>query len=291
MNLISASNGLAPDRITVAGVLAVRCLRYVNEAAPVPTATLPKLQLRSTRAAEQPLFHRSTGLYGFLGLSPDDHRIHINDPTQRYLPRAIQVTVPDRSNVVAVLQRGGRPPVDTVGPLYVDAAMRPSVSYPLAPGESAIWGRVIANDGQPVAYCRLQLATRHDDSDTTVISYSDSNGVYLLRLPGEKVRFVLPKDIDDDDVIDIPGELTTDFDRRLSVHSLRQNPLSLAEPLDAFPADFDTLNPDDANSPYRSESFRLHNPATDEQRLPDGTEMPQPMIQVGRRIRWDIFLI
>ncbi len=288
--LIQFANRHSPDRITIAGVLAVRCLRYVNETAATPLKTLPNLHLRSTRGEERPLFHESTGLYGFLGLQSGIHRVLITDPGQRYLPRAIQVDVPDRSTVRAVLEKGGLPPPGSASALYADAAMRPSVNYPLLPGESAIWGQVSDTNGRPLAFSRLQLATRHDDSDTRVISYSDSNGVYLLRLPGERASFIPPEDIDDDGVPDTSGELTATFDRALSVHSLKQNPLELENPLDAFPVDFDSLDPDDPAGPYQLESFRLHNPATDEQRLPAGAVMPQPSIQVGRRIRWDIFL-
>ncbi|MCU7854572.1 MAG: hypothetical protein KZQ79_02585, partial [Candidatus Thiodiazotropha sp. (ex Lucinoma borealis)] len=119
---------------------------------------------------------------------------------------------------------------------------------------------------------------------------SDMSGTYLLRLSGERASFVVPEDIDADGVPDTSGELTTTFDRELSVHSLKQNPLGLENPLDVFPVNFDSLDPDDPAGPYQLESFSLYNPATDEQRLPVGAVMPRPSIQVGRRIRWDIIL-
>ncbi|MCM8882054.1 MAG: hypothetical protein LC541_01800 [Candidatus Thiodiazotropha sp.] len=288
--VIEFANRYAPDRITITGVLAVRCLRYVNETATAPLKTLPNLHMNSTRSEEQPVFHESTGLYGFLKLQPGTHRVIINDPGQRYLPRAIQVDVPDRSSVRANLEKGGLPSPGSAGPLYTDAAMRPSVNYPLLPGESAIWGQVSDSNGRPLAFSRLQLATRHDDGDTHVVSYSDMSGTYLLRLSGERASFVVPEDIDADGVPDTSGELTTTFDRELSVHSLKQNPFGLENPLDVFPVNFDSLDPDDPAGPYQLESFSLYNPATDEQRLPVGAVMPRPSIQVGRRIRWDIIL-
>jgi hypothetical protein len=289
-DIIEFANRHAPDRITIAGVLAVRCLRYVNETAAPSMKTLSNLQLNSTRCEEQPVFHHSTGLYGFLQLQPGIHRVVINDPGQRYLPRAIQVEVPDRGSIREILEKGGLPAPGAARPLYADAAMRPSVNYPLLPGESAIWGQVSDSGGRPLAFSRLQLATRYDDSDTSVVSYSDSSGVYMLRLSGERARFVEPEDTDADGVADTSGELTTTFDRELRVHALKQNPLGLEDPLDAFPVDFDSLDADDPASPYQLESFSLYNPATDEQRLAVGSVMPQPSIQVGRRIRWDITL-
>ncbi|MEW8276596.1 MAG: hypothetical protein AB2719_00310 [Candidatus Thiodiazotropha sp.] len=289
-DIIAFANRHAPDRIAIAGVLAVRCLRYVNETPVAPLKTLPNLHVRSTRCEERPVFHQSTGLYGFLQLQPGNHRVVINDPEQRYLSRAIEVEVPDRSGVRAILEKGGVPAPGSAAPLFTDAAMRPSVNYPLLPGESAIWGQVSDNSGRPLAFCRLQLATRYDDFDTSVVSYSDSSGSYLLRLSGERASFVEPVDTDADGVTDTSGELTTTFDRELRVHALKQNPLGLENPIDAFPVDFDSLDPDDPAGPYQLESFSLYNPATDEQRLPAAGLTPQPSIQVGRRIRWDITL-
>lgn len=106
MRLLAFAREHSAERSVLTGVLALRLVRYIGEGAVAPAATLPiaGLRVRSTSAVETPRYHPSTGLYGFLHLRPGRHRIHIEDPRERYLPRAIEVDVPDRREVRRVLE-------------------------------------------------------------------------------------------------------------------------------------------------------------------------------------------
>ena len=157
--------------------------------------------------------------------------------------------------------------------------------------------------GRLVPFARIRIETKFKGVDNGVVTYSDLAGVYLARLPGERPDFTLPApdevppepvpgplDTPPADTDDDPTELIVEFERDITVHRLRDEPdetLGSSEALRAFPADFDELDPDAADSPYRA---------------PAGIELwpggvapgdPKPtkiMVHVGRRARWDIVL-
>ena len=114
----------APDRISAVGVLAVRIRRYLTTGADPSLAALPGLRVRVAGQAERPLWHESTGLYGFLNIPSGDARIEIDDPAGRYQPQAISALVPDRSALKAALEAAEAPPVVPGGRPMASAGRR-----------------------------------------------------------------------------------------------------------------------------------------------------------------------
>ena len=76
---------LRPDRIVATAMLGLRPLRYVSEGVAAVGPAIEGLRVVAVGAAEIPVFHQSTGLYGFLHLPPGDRRIEISDPLQQLL--------------------------------------------------------------------------------------------------------------------------------------------------------------------------------------------------------------
>src|SRR5437667_3804365 len=101
---------LRPDRIVATAMLGLRPLRYVSEGVAAVGPAIEGLRVVAVGAAEIPVFHQSTGLYGFLHLPPGDRRIEISDPLQQLLAWAITAAVPDRSAIRTALERGVSPP-------------------------------------------------------------------------------------------------------------------------------------------------------------------------------------
>ena len=83
----------SPDRITAIGVLAVKVRRHLTDGADPGLTPIPNLRVRVAGQPERPLWHQSTGLYGFLDIPPGEARIEIDDPTGRYQPQSITATV------------------------------------------------------------------------------------------------------------------------------------------------------------------------------------------------------
>lgn len=301
MNALEFAASFASDRLVTVGVLGLRVRQYVCEG--ILGQPVSDLSVRSTRSDESPLYHASTGIYGFLDLKPGQHRIHVVDPVGRFLPLAKDVDVPNREAARTLLMAGLAPPGRLPDTAYPTALARPAVGYPVSGGETVVWGSVREPAGRPVPFARIRIETKFKGGDNGVVTYSDLAGVYLARLPGERPDFTLPApdevppepvpgplvtppaDTDDD-----PTELIVEFERDITVHRLRDEPdetLGSSEALRVFPADFDELDPDAADSPYRA---------------PVGVELwpggvapgdPKPtkiMVHVGRRARWDIVL-
>jgi len=181
----------SPDRIAAVGVLAVKALRYLTDNADPGLTPIPGLRVRVAGHPERPLWHETTGLYGFLNLPPGEARIEIDDPTGRYQPQAIVATVPDRADLKAALEAGETPPAAPT-PAYPQLALRPEPTLPLPPGTSALWG-VLKDAGRPVPGALLRLATVRSGAADSVTALSGPDGSYLLVLPFEVIdRSVTP---------------------------------------------------------------------------------------------------
>jgi hypothetical protein len=294
MTTLAFARRHAPERTVIAGALAVHPLTYrVQGAGPAP-ASLPGLRVRAVGSGEAPIYHPSSGVYGFLRLPPGTHRLHLTDPGDRFLPRAQTVDVPDRAAAVAILAAGAAPPPGAPGPAYLSVAMRPAIGFPLRRSDTAVWGEIRRASGEPLPFARLRLATRLDGADAEVVTYSDLMGVFLARLPGERATFVLPEPVDEDadpPPADDETELIRTFPRALSVHVLSEAALAGvrgADPLAGFPADFDDLDPDAPGSPYIAPAYRLLDVANDTAAAVDPGDPGEVTVQIGQRWRWDI---
>lgn len=302
MNVLDFAASFASERTVALGVLAVQARQYVSK--DVAGQAVPGLSVWSIESEERPLYHPSTGVYGFLGLKQGTHRIHIVDPLGRYLPQAQEVEVPDREAARKRLLRGVESADRLPDTAYPIVLVRPGIGYPLLGGDTAVWGSVRRPSGQPVPFARIRIRTKYRNVDTDLVTYTDLNGVYLARLAGERPEFNLPEPgdlppdpgpgpletppADTDDADDT--ELIVEFEREITVHRLKNEPQirsGSGDPLRTLPADFDKLDPDAPNGPYRaSAEFEL---------WPGGAEPNEPgptkiTFHVGRRARWDIVL-
>lgn len=315
MRLLAFAHAHSPERAVTLGVLALRPRRYIGEGIETMGPPIPGLSIRSTRCDEEPTYHPESGIYGFLRLPAGRNRFHIIDPRATYLERAIEVDVPDRSEVQVALEHGIDPSPELPGVRYAGVAMRPSISYPSTSGETVVWGQVGSNQGHPMPYTGLQIETRFKAEggmsvDGVVTTYTNLDGMYLARLPHERGVF---RTVPDDDVdhgrsliesiphdgeTEIPAahrtERVMEFKRRLSVFRLNDQALqkliglSDIDPLHTFPANFDN-DLQSSDGPYTKVGFTLWDEVGNELNGEDG-QLPMLSIKVGRRVRRDIRL-
>ena len=139
----------SPERIVAVGVLALRIRRYQSESAPLGLASIPGLRVTVRGHAERPLWHESTGLYGFLRLPPDELRVEVADPAGRFQAQAVLAQVPDRGAVQEALEAGAVPAPGSAKPLILDIALRPAIGMALPPGTSAVWGVGVSTTASP----------------------------------------------------------------------------------------------------------------------------------------------
>ncbi len=250
-NASVALNDLNSDISIVNGVLGVICNEYISQK--VVGRSLSGLHISSYRSKEHPIFHSSTNIYGFLNLQDGPHKLSITDPQTFFLPRTVSVIVPEYSNKV-LIQRLNSNLKNPQEVKFTTIKMYPSIQYPLLNGETSMWGTVVDAENKPCAFCRMTIETEREGHADKVNTYSDINGVYLLRLTGERTQFLSP---DDGDFDDNDGDLVNEVKRKLRVYKLKENPRLQDDPLSVFPVNFDNLPDSDApESPYKKVRFR-----------------------------------
>ena len=269
----------APDRIAAIGVLALHVRRYLSDGADPGLAAIPGLRLRVAGHEERPLWHASTGLYGFLRIPPGDDpvRIEIDDPSGRYQPQAVSAIVPDRSALRIALEAGGPlPPVPA--PAYPEVALRPAPAMALPPGATALWG-VLRDGNRAVAGALLSLASVRNGAADSVSTLSGPDGSYLLVLPFEVIdRGVNPP---------LRG-----FSRALTVFTPRPDlaaALARRGFLSGQPANVFGLTAAERDALYLPREFELRDAGcTLHGQVND--QNPLASVSVGRKVRLDIEL-
>jgi hypothetical protein len=273
--------GHSPDRIAAVGVLAIRPRRYLSDGVALGLTPIPGLRVRVPDREETPIWHQSTGLYGFLRLPPGTARVEVSDPAGRYLPQALTAAVTNRQSVRAALEAGEVPDANAPRPLYLDVALRPAIDFAVPPGTAAIWGLVRGRDDRrPVPGALVGLDTVLTGVADRVTGMSGPDGCYLLVLPGEAMdRGVAPP--------------VRRFDRRLTVEAPRP-PLAaaLAGPqgyLRALPPGVFGLSDADRTALFQVRDFQLR-PAVGALRERVNDQNPLTTVSIGERVRWDIEL-
>ena len=279
-DVLSWVRGRSGECVPSVGVLAVRALSYRVDGIAPGLLPIPGLRIRLRGYREQPIWHQSTGLYGFLRAPSGPVSIEVQDPSRRYLPAVVAATIPDRAVVRDALAQCRRPPPGGAGPLLLDLVLRPAPEMPLPPGATALWGVVTTiATGVGVPGALLSLDTVFEGVARTATTLSGPDGSYLLVLPGEVIdRGVSPP--------------VRDFSRVLAVFAPRP-PLAaaLAEGFAAaLPADLFAINPGDAGSPLRRRGFRLRT-ADGVLRPRIGGQNPPTTVSIGESVRWDIELL
>ena len=237
------------DRVVALGMLAIRPVVYRGASGgtrlAAPVEPIAGLRIRSTSSRKLPIFHASTNCYGFVDLPAGRHRIHLEDPESRFLMRAIEVVVPDRSALREALERGARvPPVDGGGsaplvppvvpaPPFVTVPLRPAPGSIFGDLDTSLWGvlRDAAGNGVPLAWIRV--STPQGD----FVTCSDARGEYLATLPFLR-PIVTTLDIDPEQPV-----IQTVLAVAIEAYPLLNPPARGADPLAIFPASFDDLDP------------------------------------------------
>ena len=272
----------SPDRIAAVGVLAVRPLPYRSDQAPLGLEAIPGLVVRALGQDETPIWHPSTGIYGFLRLPPGPIRLEIEDPARRWVPLAARAQVPDRSAIRDLLGRGVTPAPGSTGPLVLELGMRPGPEQALPPGSTALWGQIRESaDSRPVAGALLGLDTVLHGAADRVQTLSGPDGTYLLALPGE-----LPDRSHNPPVRRFPRDLWVASPLPALAAALRGPGGFVA----GLPADLYGLTQAERAPLFRSRGFRLR--LADGRVLsPAGGQNPQATVSIGERVRWDIELL
>lgn len=268
----------SPDRIAAVGVLAVKVRRHLTDGTDPGLTSIQGLRVRVAGQPEQPLWHQSTGLYGFLDIPAGEARIEIDDPTGRYQPQAITATVPDRADLKSALEAGEAPPA-VPAPAYPEVALRPGLTMALPPGTSALWG-VLRDAGRPVPGALLTLATVQGGAADSVTALSGPDGSYLLVLPFEVIdRSVTPP--------------LRAFDRALTVFAPRPalaTALATKGFLAGQPANVFGLTAAERNALFLPRDFQLRD-AGGTLHPQVGGQNPPASVSVGARVRLDIELL
>lgn len=266
------------DRVVAVGVLGLRALRYVAQGRPPSGPPIPGLAVAAEPAAERPGWHASTGVYGFLRLPPGPLRVTLRDPGGRFQPAAFDVVVPDRGAVRAALERGEVEPAMAPRPLLRDLALHESPTAPIPPGITVVFGQVRDGAGRPVGLARLSLNTLVEGAMRRHVAWSDADGSFALRLPGERPDT-------------IGGDPPWRVNRAMVVHAPRA---ALAEALArdfvaALPAERDAIDPDEAAGPFERRGFALRSVEGTLRTGSGGGDPTLPLLG-GRGARWDIEL-
>ena len=269
----------SPERVAAVGVLALRVRRYQSDAAPPGLAAIPGLRITVPRQPERPLWHESTGLYGFLRLPPGALRVEVADPAGRFQAQAVTAQVPDRGAVKQDLEAGIPPAPGSARPLILDVALRPALGIALPPGSSAVWG-VVSDGGRPVAGALLGLASVFRGAADHIAGMSGPDGSYLLVLPFETLdRSVTPP--------------LRQFERALAVHAPRP-PLADALARLGFlagqPANPFSLTPAERAARFMPRDFQLRD-SGGALHSQVGGQNPPATVSVGEHVRLDIELL
>lgn len=269
----------APERVVAVGVLALRIRRYQSDAAPPRLASIPGLRITVRGHFERPLWHESTGLYGFLRLPPGDQRVEVADPSGRFQAQAVLAPVPDRSAVHEALEAGTAPAPGSARPLILDVALRPALGIALPPGTSALWG-VVSDGGRPVAGALLGIASVFQGAAERITGMSGPDGSYLLVLPSEIIdRSVNPP------LRRFARALTVQAPRPALAGALASQGFLAGQPANPF-----ALTPAQRNALFMPRDFQLRDSGgTLHPQV--GGQNPSAPVSVGEQVRLDIELL
>ena len=269
----------ATERIAAVGVLALRIRRHLSDAAPPGLAAIPGLRITVPGHPERPLWHESTGLYGFLRLPPGELRVEVADPSGRFQAQAVTAQVPDRGSVKQALEAGTPPAPGSPKPQILEVALRPALGLALPPGSSTVWG-VVSDGGRPVAGALLGIASVFRGAADHVRAMSGPDGSYLLVLPFEVIdRSVTPP--------------LRAFDRALTVFAPRPalaTALATKGFLAGQPANVFGLTAAGRNALFLPRDFQLRD-AGGTLHPQVGGQNPPASVSVGARVRLDIELL
>lgn len=194
------------------------------------------VQVQDEASGQVALWHEASQLYGFARLPAGTRRFLFTHPQGRYLPRAYSAEVMDRSAALSALNLGQTPSEDRAevkAKVFRQALMRPSILYPVPPGQTLAWGEALTADGDPApyAYVHLTLDLPGEDARSWTTT-ADAQGLWVVWLRGLSATALESEEL--------PCTL-----------SLRRRELGTDETeTDLLPADFDALSSADVEAWY-----------------------------------------
>lgn len=127
---------------------------------------VPGLRVRDLESGAVAGYRPGSALYGFVGLPPGARRLLIDDPSDRYVPRVLRVSVQE-------------------APEILRTTVRPGIGCPIPRGQLVLWGDVVDAAGEPAPYALIRLAHA---SGVTWTTTTDATGRYLVWARGLPAR-------------------------------------------------------------------------------------------------------
>lgn len=207
--------------------IGVYCWPYVGEDGQDPRGTVVGLEVVSVgdRRMARALYHPGSSLYGFIDQPDGVVRIHVRDPSGRFLERAATGSALGTA-LRAQLTRGRVPPhperdLDEFRASIVRVRMRPAPTSVDLQLQTTLEGRILSKDGAPHAYARVALfataAAAQEGKSALYVTHTDLDGGfvvwprYVLAMPSMQraLRIWLarepPKDGDHDPLLSFPA--------------------------------------------------------------------------------------
>jgi hypothetical protein len=251
-------------------ILQIRPLRYLAEGHPgaLPPVQGLRVQVQGSLAARSEQEAQS-GLLRIQDLPAGPRRILLTDPERRFLPLALNVTVPPRLPTRPTIAAPPSAPLP-----------RPTVLLRSAPGRAipagmtAVIGTLRDAAGHGIALGMLTVMSVLEGRPARIVTWTAEDGSFALWLPGEAPGLDTPA----------PPPVTRSFALHLPTPALAA--ALAADFLGALPADLDG-----SAATTRPNLFR---PATAQLLGPDGTpaaaEPGLLPIRPARTQRWDLCL-
>lgn len=148
--------------MSLAGIVIHRASIAVRALASPSGPVVADLQVADSVSGLHALFHRRTGVHGFVDLKPGPRVLHVRDPAGRWLPVDVEAEAPDR----------------TINPPQsLEVIVFPTLALSIPPGETVVWGTVTVG-GQPAPLAFVQVA----DGTSTWRGATDAAGHYVVWL-------------------------------------------------------------------------------------------------------------
>jgi hypothetical protein len=224
-----------PDRLVTVGACGLRFFEYmygVEEQVTLRSIAVEGLHVEHVSKAAKPLYHPSTGVYGFLHLRGDGHRFIVRDPGGRYLPRTVEASVAESVTKWHKRLKGGvsaDPPEYTE--LVQDLALFPRPGAMVAPSHTALYGTAYDKHGRRAPFARVLVADPAGQ-ERPVLAYADRHGDWIVYLREAQVSVGMNSGTTDDK-----------SSRTVAMWMLKEARQDrLSDPLRVFPHNFERLS-------------------------------------------------
>lgn len=219
------------DVISHVAAIGVHCWPYAGEDGQEPRGTVDGLEVVMVGRGRvvHALYHPDSALYGFINQLDGAARIHVRDPSGRFLARAAVGSVLGAMSLRERLIEGKVPPhPDEYRASIIQVRMRVAPTSANLALQTTVEGRILRADATPHVYARVALFATEADAR------SDQPALYVTHTDLEGRFVVWPRYL-----LEMPN-----MRRYLKVWLMKEPPRAAdRDPLLGFPADFDELRP------------------------------------------------